>query len=33
MNLEELKVNDGQERIYYDKFQPIEDNRTYKGEW
>jgi hypothetical protein len=33
MNLEELKVDDGEERYFFDKFEPLEDGRTYKGEW
>jgi hypothetical protein len=33
MNLEDLKINDGEERIYYDRFVDIEDGKTYKGEW
>lgn len=33
MNLDELKVEDGEERIYYDRLVELEDGRTYKGEW
>lgn len=33
VDLEKLKFNDGVERIFYDKFDPMEDGRTYKGEW
>ena len=33
LNLEELKVNDGQERVYYDKIVDMEDGKQYKGEW
>ncbi len=32
LDLENLKKNDGVERIYYDKFIQMEGN-TYKGEW
>jgi hypothetical protein len=33
LNLENLKFDDGVERIYYDKLEELEDGRTYKGEW
>lgn len=31
--MEELKINDGQERVYYDKIVDMEDGKQYKGEW
>lgn len=33
MSLEDLKIDDGQERVYYDKAIEIEDGKQYKGEW
>lgn len=33
LNLENLKFDDGVERIFYDKLEELEDGRTYKGEW
>ena len=33
LNLEDYKVDDGQERIFYDKFEPLEEGKSYKGEW
>ena len=33
LKLEDYLLNDGQERIYYDRFETLEDGREYKGEW
>lgn len=33
IDLEKLKIDDGQERAYYDKFVELEEGRSYKGEW
>ena len=33
MNLEALKIDDGEPRIFYDKLVDIDDGRQYKGEW
>lgn len=32
MNLDELKMNDNEPRIFYDKFIEYDDGRAYKGE-
>jgi len=33
LDLEKLKLNDGEERTFYDMFVPDNDGKTYKGEW
>ena len=33
LDLERLKLADGEERTFYDVFVPDGEGRTYKGEW
>jgi hypothetical protein len=32
MNLEELRLTDGEPRVFYDKFVEYDDGKSYKGE-
>ena len=33
LDLAKLKLNDGEERTFYDMFIPDNEGKTYKGEW
>ena len=33
LKLDDLKVEDGEPRVFYNKMMDVEDGKQYKGEW